>query len=198
MDGADNEGSPSPHISRLDAWLAHNRLANRDDLPVYHMRGYRGVTSRNSFTKWPRSGSEPQLVGVRPLEDRRLLPRLDNTLAIYDRVGKRTFIQPLKQYDASEDGYFMLDWNQSEFVGDAADLLKWPKLFVERNKLESKCRKYLLKVPKARSLHMMDRRRRNRLHNDVCERLQVEINAMRRRIICQGMIANKVREAKRD
>lgn len=158
------------------------------------MRVYRGVTLRNSFWKWLRSGSEPQPTGVHPLKDQRLLPRLDYTLAIYDRLGKRTFIEPMLQYDASEDGYFILDWNQSEFEGDAAALLNCPKLFVERNKLEAKCCKYLLKVPKALSLRMMDGRRRNRLHNDICERLQVEINAMRRQVIRQGMIAKKVRE----
>lgn len=85
-------------------WLADNKLRNRDDLLVYHMRGYRGVTSRNSFRKWLRSGSEPQPTGVHPLEDQRLLPRLDYTLAIYDRLGKRTFIEPMLQYDASEYG----------------------------------------------------------------------------------------------
>ncbi|KAI8542795.1 hypothetical protein RHMOL_Rhmol08G0167800 [Rhododendron molle] len=67
-----------------------------------------------------------------------------------------------------------------------------------RNKLEAKCHKYLLKVPKARSAQMMDGRRPNRLHNDVCERLQVEIKAMCRRVIRQGLIVKKVREAERD
>ncbi|KAI8547592.1 hypothetical protein RHMOL_Rhmol07G0208000 [Rhododendron molle] len=132
------------------------------------------------------------------LSDQRRLPRLDYTLAIYDGCGKRTFFQPLLQYDATEDAYFKLDWNQSSFEGEAADLLKWPNMFVQRNKLEAKCHKYLLKVPKARSAQMMDGRRPNRLHNDVCERLQVEINAMCRRVIRQGLIVKKVREAERD
>ncbi|KAI8547596.1 hypothetical protein RHMOL_Rhmol07G0208000 [Rhododendron molle] len=52
--------------------------------------------------------------------------------------------------------------------------------------------------PTARSAQMMDGRRPNRLHNDVCERLQVEINAMCRRVIRQGLIVKKVREAERD
>ncbi|KAE9444846.1 hypothetical protein C3L33_23256, partial [Rhododendron williamsianum] len=92
--------------------------------------------------------------------------------------------------------YFKLDWNQSSFEAD--DLLNWPNMFVQRNKLEAKCHKYLLKVPKARSAQMMAERRPNRLHNDVCERLQVEINAMSRRLIRQGLIIKKVREAEKD
>ncbi|KAI8547593.1 hypothetical protein RHMOL_Rhmol07G0208000 [Rhododendron molle] len=115
-----------------------------------------------------------------------------------DEYGGLSIEVPTHQYDATEDAYFKLDWNQSSFEGEAADLLKWPNMFVQRNKLEAKCHKYLLKVPKARSAQMMDGRRPNRLHNDVCERLQVEINAMCRRVIRQGLIVKKVREAERD
>ncbi|KAI8547594.1 hypothetical protein RHMOL_Rhmol07G0208000 [Rhododendron molle] len=167
-----DEGDDRQHsrLSVMDAWLADNRTRTREDLPVHLMRGYRGFMSRNSFLKWPRSASEPPPPTVSRHEDQRRLPRLDYTLAIYDGCGKRTFFQPLLQYDATED----------------------------RNKLEAKCHKYLLKVPKARSAQMMDGRRPNRLHNDVCERLQVEINAMCRRVIRQGLIVKKVREAERD
>ncbi|KAI8535616.1 hypothetical protein RHMOL_Rhmol10G0188000 [Rhododendron molle] len=97
------------------------------------------------------------------------------------------------QYDASQDAYFILDWNQSSFEGETAALLNWPKMFAEMNKLEAKCRKYQLKVPKARSAQMIDGRRPNHLHNDVCERLQVEINAMCKRLIRQGMIVKEVK-----
>ncbi|KAI8558777.1 hypothetical protein RHMOL_Rhmol04G0123600 [Rhododendron molle] len=144
------------------------------------------------------SASEPPPPTVSRREDQRRLPRLDYTLATYDGRRKRTFFQPLVQYNATEDEYFKLDWNQSSFEGEAAELLKWPNMFVQRNKLEAKCHKYLLKVPKARSAQMMDGRRPNRLHDDVCERLQVEINAMCRRVIRQGLIVKKVREAERD
>ncbi|KAI8556457.1 hypothetical protein RHMOL_Rhmol05G0254400 [Rhododendron molle] len=194
------EGDDPRHsrLSVMDAWLADFKERTREDLPVNLMRGYRGVMSRNSFRKWPRTGSDPPLATVSPLEDQRLLPRLDYTLAIYDRRGKRQFVEPLLQYDASEDVYFKLDWNQSSFEGEAGDLLNWPNMFVKRNKLEAKCHKYLLKVPKARSAQMMAGRRPNRLHNDVCDRLQVEINAMSKRLIRQGLIVNKVREAERD
>ncbi|KAI8554296.1 hypothetical protein RHMOL_Rhmol05G0087600 [Rhododendron molle] len=194
------EGDDPRHsrLSVMDAWLADFKERTREDLPVNLMRGYRGVMSRNSFRKWPRTGSDPPLATVSPLEDQRLLPRLDYTLAIYDRRGKRQFVEPLLQYDASEDVYFKLDWNQSSFEGEAGDLLNWPNMFVKRNKLEAKCHKYLLRVPKARSAQMMAGRRPNRLHNDVCDRLQVEINAMSKRLIRQGLIVNKVREAERD
>ncbi|KAI8558778.1 hypothetical protein RHMOL_Rhmol04G0123600 [Rhododendron molle] len=174
------------------------RKRTREDLSVHLMRGYRGLMSRNSFLKWPRSASEPPPPTVSRREDQRRLPRLDYTLATYDGRRKRTFFQPLVQYNATEDEYFKLDWNQSSFEGEAAELLKWPNMFVQRNKLEAKCHKYLLKVPKARSAQMMDGRRPNRLHDDVCERLQVEINAMCRRVIRQGLIVKKVREAERD
>ncbi|KAI8542792.1 hypothetical protein RHMOL_Rhmol08G0167500 [Rhododendron molle] len=129
------------------------------------------------------STTKPPPTMVSPREDQRHFPRLDYTLAIYDRYGKRNFFEPLLQYDASEDTYFKLDWNQFSFEGEADDLLNLPKMFVQRNKLEVKYRKYLLKVPKARSVQMMAGRRPNRLHNDMCERLQVEINAMCRRLI---------------
>ncbi|KAI8547595.1 hypothetical protein RHMOL_Rhmol07G0208000 [Rhododendron molle] len=163
-----DEGDDRQHsrLSVMDAWLADNRTRTREDLPVHLMRGYRGFMSRNSFLKWPRSASEPPPPTVSRHEDQRRLPRLDYTLAIYDGCGKRTFFQPLLQYDATEDAYFKLDWNQSSF--------------------------------EARSAQMMDGRRPNRLHNDVCERLQVEINAMCRRVIRQGLIVKKVREAERD
>ncbi|KAI8568048.1 hypothetical protein RHMOL_Rhmol02G0167400 [Rhododendron molle] len=195
-----DEGDDRQHsrISVMDAWLADHRARTREDLSVHLMRGYRGLMSRNSFLKWPRSASEPPPPTVSRREDQRQLPRLDYTLATYDGRGKRTFFQPLVQYDATEDEYFKLDWNQSSFEGEAAELLKWPNMFVQRNKLEAKCHKYLLKVPKARSAQMMDGRRPNRLHDDVCERLQVEINAMCRRVIRQGLIVKKVREAERD
>ncbi|KAI8569510.1 hypothetical protein RHMOL_Rhmol02G0284500 [Rhododendron molle] len=195
-----DEGDDRQHsrISVMDAWLADHRARTREDLSVHLMRGYRGLMSRNSFLKWPRSASEAPPPTVSRREDQRRLPRLDYTLATYDGRGKRTFFQPLVQYDATEDEYFKLDWNQSSFEGEAAELLKWPNMFVQRNKLEAKCHKYLLKVPKARSAQMMDGRRPNRLHDDVCERLQVEINAMCRRVIRQGLIVKKVREAERD
>ncbi|KAI8534869.1 hypothetical protein RHMOL_Rhmol10G0130200 [Rhododendron molle] len=188
------EGDDPRHsrLSVMDAWLADFKERTREDLPVNLMRGYRGVMSSNSFRMWPRTGSEPPLATVTPHEDQRLLPRLDYTLAIYDRRGKRQFVEPLLQYDASEDVYFKLDWNQSSFEGEAGDLLNWPNMFVKRNKLEAKCHKYLLKVPKARSAQMMAGRRPNRLHNDVCDRLQVEINAMSKRLIRQGLIVNKL------
>ncbi|KAI8561599.1 hypothetical protein RHMOL_Rhmol04G0352800 [Rhododendron molle] len=48
MDGEDNQGQPS-QVSPLDAWLADHKARTRDDLPVYHMRGYRGVTSQIHF-----------------------------------------------------------------------------------------------------------------------------------------------------
>ncbi|KAI8558779.1 hypothetical protein RHMOL_Rhmol04G0123600 [Rhododendron molle] len=167
-----DEGDDRQHsrVSVMDAWLADHRKRTREDLSVHLMRGYRGLMSRNSFLKWPRSASEPPPPTVSRREDQRRLPRLDYTL----------------------------DWNQSSFEGEAAELLKWPNMFVQRNKLEAKCHKYLLKVPKARSAQMMDGRRPNRLHDDVCERLQVEINAMCRRVIRQGLIVKKVREAERD
>ncbi|KAI8561600.1 hypothetical protein RHMOL_Rhmol04G0352900 [Rhododendron molle] len=44
----------------------------------------------------------------------------------------------------------------------------------------------------------MNGRRPNRLHIDVCERLEVEINAMRKRLIRQSMIVTIVREAERN
>ncbi|KAI8525341.1 hypothetical protein RHMOL_Rhmol13G0223300 [Rhododendron molle] len=45
---------------------------------------------------------------------------------------------------------------------------------------------------------MIAGRRPNRLHNDVCEKLQVEINAMCKRLIRQGLIVKKVRKIERD
>ncbi|KAI8535970.1 hypothetical protein RHMOL_Rhmol10G0218100 [Rhododendron molle] len=177
IDGGDNDGPPPVQLPRLDALLAHHKATTRDDLPVIHMRGYRGVMSRNSFRKWRRPSAEP------PPARRR---------------GKRTFIEPTLQYDATEDSFFILDWNQSSFEGDAAALLTWPLMFERRNKLEAKCRKYLLQVPKARSAEMIDGRRPNRLHDDVCERLELEINAMCKRLIRQGLIIKAVRAAERD
>ncbi|KAI8573107.1 hypothetical protein RHMOL_Rhmol01G0252600 [Rhododendron molle] len=47
-------------------------------------------------------------------------------------------------------------------------------------------------------MQMMDGRRPNRLHNDVCDRLELEINAMCKRVVRQRMIIKKVREAKRE
>ncbi|KAI8558782.1 hypothetical protein RHMOL_Rhmol04G0123600 [Rhododendron molle] len=163
-----DEGDDRQHsrVSVMDAWLADHRKRTREDLSVHLMRGYRGLMSRNSFLKWPRSASEPPPPTVSRREDQRRLPRLDYTLATYDGRRKRTFFQPLVQYNATEDEYFKLDWNQSSF--------------------------------EARSAQMMDGRRPNRLHDDVCERLQVEINAMCRRVIRQGLIVKKVREAERD
>ncbi|KAI8538553.1 hypothetical protein RHMOL_Rhmol09G0112700 [Rhododendron molle] len=127
-----DEGDDHRHsrLSTMEAWLADFKARTHEDLPVNHLRGYRGFMSRNSFHKWTRTSSEPPLP--------------------------------------------------------------------TRNKLEAKCHKYLLKVPKARSAQMMDGGRPNHLHNDVCERLQVEINAMSRRLIRQGLIVKKVREAERD
>ncbi|KAI8524544.1 hypothetical protein RHMOL_Rhmol13G0157700 [Rhododendron molle] len=77
--------------------------------------------------------------------------------------------------------------NLEKFKGDV-DSFIGTLMFEQRNKLEAKCRKYLLKVPKARSAQMIDGRRPNRLHDDVCERLQLEINAMCKRLIRQGLI----------
>ncbi|KAI8542739.1 hypothetical protein RHMOL_Rhmol08G0162700 [Rhododendron molle] len=71
-------------------------------------------------------------------------------------------------------------------------------MFEQRNKLEAKCRKYLLKVPKERSAQMIDGRRPNCLHDDVCERLQLEINAMCKRLIHQGLIMKAMRVAERN
>ncbi|KAI8539615.1 hypothetical protein RHMOL_Rhmol09G0197000 [Rhododendron molle] len=154
IDGGDNDGPPPVQLSRLDAWLAHHKATTRDDLPVIHMRGYRGVMSRNSFRKWRRPSTEP------PPE--------------------------------------AADWNQSSFEGDAAALLNWPLKFERRNKLKAKCRKYLLQVPKARSAEMIDGRRPNRLHDDVCERLDLEINATCKRLIRQGLIIKAMRATERD
>ncbi|KAI8554972.1 hypothetical protein RHMOL_Rhmol05G0137700 [Rhododendron molle] len=198
IDGGHNDGPPPVQLPSLDAWLAHHKATTRDDLPVIHMRGYRGVMSRNSFRKWRRPSTEPPPAAVGRREDQRRLPRLDYTLGLYDRRGKRTFIEPTLQYDATEDSFFILDWNQSSFEGDAAALLNWPLMFERRNKLEAKCRKYLLQVPKARSAEMIDGRRPNRLHDDVCERLEVEINAMCKRLIRQGLIIKAMRAAERD
>lgn len=71
-------------------------------------------------------------------------------------------------------------------------------MFEERNRFETKCRMYLQKMPKARLVEMRIGRRESRLHNDICQRLQVEINAMSRRIMRQGMIAGLMRDAERD
>ncbi|KAI8558502.1 hypothetical protein RHMOL_Rhmol04G0099300 [Rhododendron molle] len=198
IDGGHNDGPPEIQLPRLDDWLAHHKATTRDDLPVIHMRGYRGVMSRNSFRKWRRPSTEPPPAAVGRHEDQRRLPRLDYTLGLYDRRGKRTFIEPTLQYDATEDSFFILHWNQSSFEGDAAALLTWPLMFERRNKLEAKCRKYLLQVPKARSAEMIDGRRPNRLHDDVCERLELEINAMCKRLIHQGLIIKAMRVAERD
>ncbi|KAI8573231.1 hypothetical protein RHMOL_Rhmol01G0262500 [Rhododendron molle] len=148
-----DEGDDHQHsrLSVMDAYLADNRARTSEDLSVHLMRGYRGVMSRNSFLKWPRSASELPLPTVSRREDQRRLPRLDYTLAIYDGRGKRTFFQPLVQYDATEDAYFKLDWNQSSFEGEAADLLKWPNMFVRRNGKPltySLCNIYLLFLPR--------------------------------------------------
>ncbi|KAI8568013.1 hypothetical protein RHMOL_Rhmol02G0165500 [Rhododendron molle] len=155
IDGGDNDSPPHAQLSPVDAWLAHHKATTRDDLPVIHMRGYRGVMSRNSFRKWRRPSTEPPPAAVGRREDQQHLLRLDYTL----------------------------DWNQSSFQGDAAALLNWPLMFEQRNKLEAKCRKYLVKVPKACSAQMIDGRSPNRLHDDVCEQLKLEINAMWKRLI---------------
>ncbi|KAI8568220.1 hypothetical protein RHMOL_Rhmol02G0181200 [Rhododendron molle] len=111
----------------------------------------------------------------------------DDLLVIHMRGrGKRTFIEPTLQCDATEDSFFILDWNQSSFDGHAAALLNWPIMFERRNKLEAACRKYLLQVPKARSTEMIDGRRPNLGHDDVCERLETEINAMCKWLIRQA------------
>ncbi|KAI8573108.1 hypothetical protein RHMOL_Rhmol01G0252700 [Rhododendron molle] len=129
MGEANDDNRPPPRLSTVDAWFADHKAMTRDDIPVYHMHGYRGAMSRNSFRKWTRTSNEPPLQGVRRHEDQRLLPRLDYTLSMYDKHGKRTFIEPILQYDASEEAFFILDWNQSSFEGAAADLLNWPKMF---------------------------------------------------------------------
>ncbi|KAI8547294.1 hypothetical protein RHMOL_Rhmol07G0183600 [Rhododendron molle] len=92
----------------LDAWLAHHEATTRDDLPVIHMRGYRGVMSGNLFRKWRKPSTEPPPAAVGQHEDQRRLPRLDYTLGLYDRRDKRTFIEPTLQYDATEDSFFIL------------------------------------------------------------------------------------------
>jgi hypothetical protein len=119
-------------------------------------------------------------------------------LAGYDRWGKRVFVEPKVQYDATQDVYFMLDWNQTSYEGEVAGLLEWPNLFVERNKLEAKCRNLYAKVPKARSMAMIHGRRENRLHGDVCRRLIVEIRAMMRRVMRQTLIKEAMRDAEKN
>ncbi|KAI8535911.1 hypothetical protein RHMOL_Rhmol10G0212200 [Rhododendron molle] len=88
-----------------------------------------------------------------------------------------------------------LNWNQTPFVGEAADLINRPNMFKECNRMEAKCRSYLQKVPKARSAEIIAERRQNMLHNDVCQRLHVEINA---RVMQQGMIATAIRDGEQN
>ncbi|KAE9453636.1 hypothetical protein C3L33_14465, partial [Rhododendron williamsianum] len=81
----------------------------------------------------------------------RLVEREDHNSSLFARDGDMILLvldawqtkifEPLLQYDASEDAYFKLYWNQSSFEGEAGDLLNWPKMFVQRNKLEVKCLK---------------------------------------------------------
>lgn len=47
--GGDSDGRPSAQLSPLDAYLAHHKEMTRDDLPVRHLRRYRGVMTRNKF-----------------------------------------------------------------------------------------------------------------------------------------------------
>ncbi|KAI8572778.1 hypothetical protein RHMOL_Rhmol01G0226900 [Rhododendron molle] len=162
MDGEDNQGRPS-QVSPLDVCLADNKARTCDDLPVYYMRGYHGVTSQNSFRKWPSSGTQAQPKGVSPREDQRLLPRLDYSLATYKR-GKQTFVLPLLQYDASEDTYFKLDWNQSSFEDEAADLLNWPKFFAERNNLKPSV--LAAEMVEAKQRKLTENERNNALNNE--------------------------------
>lgn len=142
--GGDNVVEPQAQLSLLDSWLAQHKEMRRHDLPVQYMRGYRGVMSRNAFRVVPRTGTQPT-AGVDPRVDQRSLPRLDYSLGILNRQGKREFILPMLQYDMAQDTYFKLDWNQTPFSGEAADLLNWPNMFVERNRMEAKCRSYLVR-----------------------------------------------------
>lgn len=177
---SDDNSAPVPP-SHLDAWLARHRAKSQDDLPVHVMTGFRGTVVGNRIRRMQKTETSPT-VGVDPCEDYRNYPQLNYDLSFFDRRGRRRFVTPKEQYDANGDFVFMLDWNQTPYSRDAAALLEWPNLFVERNKLEAKCRQYMQKVPKARSVQMMNGRRLQCLHNDVCERLQVEIKAMTKRV----------------
>ena len=197
---SDAETRPRPTIlTDVDQWLQSHRERYRHpgDVRMDLVRGYRGPSSYNEIKTWDRTGPRPRH-GVDPREDHRRLPKLDYTLAMVDDRGKRRFITPKKQYDSRLDSYFQLDWNQTEFSGESASVLEWPVMFKERNVMEAKCRARFEKVPKCRALDMLVGRRLRRPHNDVSQRLQVEMNAMSRRLMRSALIEDAVREAEQN